>query len=125
MEDLQLTEWIDRDWNNANDICTESKVETSQFEPDLVLGSALIYSAEGALFCADTIYHFISGRDSREAWVLQMPERPGFDVFLRRLQHLELTCKRYNISRHVYDIACNEISAIKSPRESFALYVIK
>ena len=122
LEDVQATEWANRQWNT--DVCDHSNGKASQFEPDVVVGSALVYSAEGALFCADTIYHFIFNKGSREAWVLQMPERPGFHLFLRRLEDLGMTYKCYDISKHIYDIACNEMGTIKSPRESFALYII-
>ena len=123
LEDLQEIEWTNSQWNT--DMCDCLDRKANQFEPDIVVGSALVYSAEGALFCADTIYHYVSKIESREAWVLQMPERPGFHLFLRRLEDLGMTYKCHEISKHIYDLACNEMGSIKSPRDAFALYVIK
>ncbi len=42
------------------------------YKPDIVIGSALVYSAEGAMYCADTIHHFLIKRGAEE---VSAPER--------------------------------------------------
>ncbi len=39
-----------------------------------------------------------------KAWVLQMPDRPGFDRFLMRLERLGLTYNTYEIDEKVFQL---------------------
>jgi len=101
------------------------------YNPDIVIGSALVYSAEGAMWCADTINYFLSERGAKEAWVLQMPERPGFDRCLMRLeQKWGLEYEKYNIDDDVFQLAVNSVGVtgggkFASDVDDFALFIIR
>jgi hypothetical protein len=118
--DIQSAEWINTDVeDHAND------QEGRGFYPDIVLGSALVYSVEGALYCADTVRFFLVERGAKECWILQMSERPGFDRFLLRLEHWNLTYETIDISEDVFNCAERCMGKISSNIDEFKLYTIR
>ena len=40
--------------------------QASTFEPDILIGSALVYSVQGAMYCADTIHYFFETHQTKE-----------------------------------------------------------
>ena len=120
--DLSSAEWLSND--NDQGEGTRSKIE-QDFHADIVIGSALVYSAQGALYCADTIKHFLVDRHAEECWILQMPGRPGFDRFLLRLDHWGLTYNTFDISEDAFHTAAQSMGNMKSEIDDFKLYVIQ
>lgn len=119
--DIQSAEWID---TNVDDCDDGQEEEGICFNPDIVLGSALIYSMEGALYCADIVRYFLVEKRAKECWILQMPERPGFDRFLLRLEHWGLSYEAFSIEPDVFDSAEHCMGKISSNVDDFQLYCI-
>jgi hypothetical protein len=115
-DDLMDADWID-------DIESKDKNPDYCEDVDILIGSALVYSIQGAYSCADTIAEFLIKKKGREAWVLQLVSRPGFDRFLRRLEQRGLTYTRFEIGEREYQLAAG-IEALKTPRDQFGLFVI-
>ena len=103
-----------------------SDKNASDYDANIVLGSALVYSAEGALYCADTVRHFLAeNKCTEECWILQMPGRPGFDRFLLRLDYWGLCYESFDISQDAFRIAVENMGKINADIDDFKLYVIK
>jgi len=94
------------------------------FEPDILIGSALIYSAQGALHCADTICFYLMEKRAKECWILQMPDRPGFDRFLMRLEDRGLVYECSGLCEETFRIAERHMGNIHSTKDDFKMYVI-
>ena len=118
--DIESAEWID----TYVEDCTNAQ-EGRCFNPDIVIGSALVYSVEGALYCADAVRYFLVEKGAKECWILQMPERPGFDRFLLRLEHWHLTYETIDISEDVFNSAEHCMGKISSSIDDFKLYSIR
>ena len=114
---------MNADWIDDTSIPNGCKMDNSA-DVDILIGSALVYSIQGAYACADTIVDFLIKRKGREAWVLQLVSRPGFDRFLRRLEQRGLTYTRFEIGEQEYHLATSSIQALKTPRDQFGLFVI-
>ena len=113
-------------WMDSCEIDTMSHQDTlTHFKPDIVIGSALIYSSQGALCCADTIHYLLAEKKANECWILQMPDRPGFDRFLMRLEHLGLTYESSQICEETFMIAELHMGKIMSNMEDFQMYVVR
>lgn len=124
-DDVKSAGWIFNDEEvelNDHEIRVQDKVQ--ELNADIVIGSALVYSAQGALYCADTIKHFLIDRDTEECWILQMPSRPGFDRFLLRLEYWGLDVQSFDISELVFEAATKHMGNVHSTIEDFKLYVI-
>ena len=125
VDDLRGAEWMLNDVDvNSKQSYGRSDDLVKNFHPDIVIGSALVYSAEGALFCADTIRYLLLDKRAKECWVLQMPERPGFDRFLLRLEKWGLEYEPLDISEDVFETAQN-MCKMKSDIDDFKLFVIR
>mmetsp|Transcript_26708 Transcript_26708/g.31076 ORF Transcript_26708/g.31076 Transcript_26708/m.31076 type:complete len:342 (-) Transcript_26708:1539-2564(-) len=130
--DLLEIEWMIHKCGNQHNSMGEEEDQDSIYyskEPscymaDIIVGSALIYSAEGAAYCSDTIHHFFSKQNTKEAIILQMPGRPGFDRFLRRLEFWGINYQAHNISETVFDYASVTFGRIATDREAFKMYHI-
>lgn len=126
-EDLCNAEWLSHGDHEGEITTTKSRVK-EEFVADIVIGSALVYSLQGALYCADTIKHFLIDRhpcQAEECWILQMPGRPGFDRFLTRLDHWGLIYEAFDISEDAFHAAVKHMGNLKSEIDDFKLYVIK
>jgi predicted nicotinamide N-methyase len=117
--DLRGAEWLtDQEEEPRN------KIE-QDFDTDIVIGSALVYSAQGALYCADTVKYFLIDKNAGECWILQMPGRPGFDRFLLRLEHWGLNYETFDIREDVFQTAAKYMGPLKSDIDDFKLFVIQ
>lgn len=119
---VQEIAWVDKSGLDQN---LSEKMQEDKFEPDIVIGSALIYSAQGAICCADTIYHLLVEKHAKECWILQMPDRPGFQQFLFRLEYLGLSYESDSVSDETFHIAEQTMGKIPSNVEDFKLYIIR
>ncbi len=90
--------------------------DASSFIPDVIIGSALVYSPQGGICCADVICKYLKMNEhfTTEVYILQMTERPGFDQFLLRIEYWKLSYEMYEISEKVY-----KTSKVAMPREAF------
>jgi hypothetical protein len=68
---------------------------------NLIIGSALIYVPDHAVACAETISHYLCRRSSSLAIIIQLPDRAGFDKFLRHCRELDLFVSSHAISEDV------------------------
>mmetsp|Transcript_18085 Transcript_18085/g.25551 ORF Transcript_18085/g.25551 Transcript_18085/m.25551 type:complete len:274 (+) Transcript_18085:419-1240(+) len=131
-DDLHELEWIEEDYNTDSLLKEggnhhQPSEEVLNFTPDVILGSDLIYSPEGGLFCADCILHWLQSNITAECWVMQI-DRPGFDIFLRRLKSYSsfLTIEIHQLSKACYDIASEMVgNNISSTREDFNICKIR
>ena len=126
--DLQYDELLantNAEGNGAERVTIARDTVDFDFSPEILIGSALVYSLPGALSCADAIRHFLVDRRAQECWLLQMPTRPGFDRFLLRLDDLGLACETFDISEEVFQTAEKYMGSLKSKADDFKLYVIK
>ena len=107
----------------SKDGCNEVTVDLSNI--DLIIGSALVYSLDGAFMCADTIHYFFEHSSLRKTWILQITARPGFDRFMLRLlsfgYSLELCC----ISDDVVTVASKIARRKIGSKDDFKLLEIK
>lgn len=128
-DDVQSAEWLEsRNVNSSGlNINVNERNETPMvaLEPDILIGSALVYSVEGALYLADTLKHFLVDGVTSECWILQMPSRPGFDRFLLRLEKWGLIYESYEIDEQVWGLAHRHMKNIASSIDDFRIYVIK
>lgn len=110
-----------KDSDNENE--TQDNVffakQASTFEADILIGSALIYSVQGAMYCADTIHYFFETNQTKTVYILQMTGRPGFHRFLMRLNHWAIKYQTFEVSEDVYNNA-----NVSTPREEFKLFKI-
>ena len=86
------------DWNHvANNLKGNADVQLCcpRGRFNLIIGSALVYVPEHAAACAETISHYLSRNRFEEsksqAIIIQVPDRAGFDAFLRRCCELNLS----------------------------------
>lgn len=128
-DDVQSAEWLDSRNINSSGFNTNIheiiETPTVALEPDILIGSALVYSVEGALFLADTLKHFLIDGKTSECWILQMPSRPGFDRFLLRLERWGLIYESYEIDDQVWGLAHRHMKNIASSIDDFRIYVIR
>jgi predicted nicotinamide N-methyase len=130
--DVQNVSWLmleeskaSSNWMNSISSSSSNNNGCMDFKPDILIGSALIYSGQGALYCADTICFYLMEKKAKECWILQMPDRPGFDRFLWRLEHhhgLAYECS--GVCEETFQIAERYMGRIHSNREDFQMYVI-
>lgn len=121
-KDIQNASWL---LEEESQMPSNSSKFCLDFKPDILIGSALIYSAQGALCCADTICFFLTEKKAKECWILQMPERPGFDRFLLRLEHHGLVYECDSVPEETFQIAERHMGRIHSRREDFQMYLIR
>jgi hypothetical protein len=106
--DFEKVEWIQRQCTcnpRLTDVVGDNDVEADLNEVDLIIGSALVYSVDGAFMCADTIYHFFEQGQLQRALILQMATRPGYDRFLHRLLSLGCSISEIDLSEKVFTLA--------------------
>lgn len=150
-DDIKELDWMleseifstigEKQYNRTDDDDLYFADKITTYDADIIIGSALIYSPQGGLCCADTVHHFFEKYGVKEvsnyqflsmrclekykltflvsftqAIILQMTERPGFDRFLLRLEQKEINYKTYEIPEGVYNNA-----HVSTPREAFKL----
>lgn len=120
-DDLKDADWMldgitSSEHYNAVQNNTLIQHDTSSFVPDIIIGSALIYSPQGGISCADVIYTYLKKKKGVpiEVFILQMTERPGFDQFLLRLEYWGVSYTMHDVSEMVH-----EISKVSMTKESF------
>jgi len=79
----------------------------SQLSPkgtfNLIIGSALIYVPDHAVACAEAVSHYLcrGSCSSSQAIIIQLPDRAGFDIFLRRCHELDLLVSTRAITEEI------------------------
>ena len=97
---VQSCDWFNVASSRGNaDNNSQPCVPTGTF--NLIIGSALIYIPDHAVACAETVSHYLSKSNSSQAIIIQLPDRAGFDIFLRRCRELELLVSSRAISEGV------------------------
>ena len=128
-DDLKDADWMldggvyhNLDWGLLHHTDDCFLKDSESFVPDIIIGSALVYSPQGGICCADVIQaHCESHTETTtEVYILQMTERPGFNQFLLRLEHWGLSYQMYEVSNKVY-----ETSKVSMPREAFKWIKVK
>ena len=68
--------------------------------------------------------HITTCLETEKVWILQMPERPGFDRFLLRLGKWGLRCTCNDVCTDAYQLATNYMGKVAGQPEDFKLFVI-
>ena len=122
-DDLKDADWMldggvddNLDWGSLHETDDCFLEDAQAFIPDIIIGSALVYSPQGGICCADVIQTYFESHEetTTKVYILQMTERPGFDQFLLRLEHWGLSYQMFEVSNKVYNT-----STVKMPREAF------
>lgn len=117
---VQSCDWFNVASSRANaDNNSQPCVPTGTF--NLIIGSALIYIPDHAVACAETVSRYLSKSNSSQAIIIQLPDRAGFDIFLRRCHELELLVSSRAISE---DVIMNVERRIVSATD-YRIYFIK
>lgn len=97
---VQPCDWFNVSKSRVNaDDNSQPRGPTGTF--NLIVGSALIYISEHAVACAETVYHYLSGSESSQAVIIQLPDRAGFEQFLHHCRELNMLVSSRAISEDI------------------------